>query len=253
MTPANEERANREHKHRPKPPRHTSTLNSEKIKYGVPGTVDTLPNSEKIKYGVPELCPRNCCKRLTIHSNALDYARKRVGVSDRRAQKDSQFEGTGAGTVARRRHAPTRFKSNCPELAGAKWLVPSTCTREDPHTFSGKPSPIPFFVETLGLFIEGRSGLQASLSWKTRLSTHSSRSASRLAKLVGQLQREVLGLRQEVGGPNCGARMPNCGNRWDIGRPCTLGPCIGPSTSKPRSNSFAGRTTSSKINSSVEK
>ena len=52
---------------------------------------------------------------------------------------------------------------------------------------------------------------------------------------------------------NCGVRTPNCGNRPGIGRGCTLGPCSGPSDSKPRSSSFAERTASSRINSSVER
>ncbi len=115
-----------------------------------------------------------------------------------------------------------------------------------------KASPIPFFVETLGLFIEGRSGLQASLSWKTRLSTHFWRSSPPIwPNWCGSFGAKSLSFAKKS--PNCGARMPNCGNRWDIGRPCTLGRCIGPSNSKPRSNSFAGRTASSKINSSVER
>ena len=74
-----------------------------------------------------------------------------------------------------------------------------------------------------------------------------------LAELVRQLRHGPKSSSFARNWPNCSTRMPNCGNRWDIGRPCTLGRCIGPSNSKPRSNSFAGRTASSKINSSVER
>ena len=51
----------------------------------------------------------------------------------------------------------------------------------------------------------------------------------------------------------CGVRISNCGNRSGIGRRCTLGPSIEPSTLKPRSSNFAARIANSKINSSVER
>ena len=100
------------------------------------------------------------------------------------------------------------------------------------------------------LFTQGTFGLQASLSWKTRLSAHF-RPPSRLIcpNWCGNFVREVAELRKKL--PTCGVRISNCGNRSDIGKLSTLEPCIGPSTSKPRLKIFAVRTASSKINSSV--
>ena len=70
-----------------------------------------------------------------------------------------------------------------------------------------------------------------------------------LSARVRQLCREVVSLCQEVAGLR--RRTPNRGNRSGIGRPGTLGQCVGLNDLKPRSSSFAARTANSKINSLV--
>src|SRR5271166_5971797 len=108
------------------------------------------------------------------------------------------------------------------------------------------------FVLGNDLFTQGTFGLQASLSWKTRLLAHF-RSASRLIcpNWYGNFVPKLLSCVKKS--PTCGVKISNCGSRSDIGKLSTLELCIGPNTSRLRLKIFRVRTESSKINSSVAK